>query len=447
MMTSSETRKQNHEGGEPAAWSAVFSIALCVASLIAVEFLPASLLTPIAHGMNVSEGMAGQTLTATAVAAIFASLFASAATRGLDRRFIVLAYSALLILSSLLQALSTSFTLMLVGRVLLGFALGGFWAMAPSITMRLVSPKDVAKALSIVFGGVSVALVISAPAGSFLGAIIGWRGVFFLAAGLGALCLLWQALVLPTLPPSEPLPVGAVFRVMKRPGVPTAMSGIFAVFAGQFAFFTYLRPFFESVSHLSVSGISLVLLLFGITNFVGTSLSPAFLKDNLKRTLAVAPLILALCAVVLVTSGHLRGVTALTIPIWGFVFGVVPVGWSTWVTRNLSDAAESAGGLQVAVIQVANTFGAALGGYLLDSAGAKSPFLASALLLAAAGVIALARGGIRVSVAETRPARFAANLWQRVSRRIETVSTVSRGKSNATCAMLQPCLNDSGDSN
>lgn len=394
-MTSNESRNGIQEGGEPAAWSAVVSIALSVACLIAVEFLPASLLTPIARGMNVSEGVAGQTLTATAVAAIFASLFASAATRGVDRRLIVLAYSALLILSSLLQALSTSFTLMLVGRVLLGIALGGFWAMAPAITMRLVPQKDVAKALSIVFGGVSVALVISAPAGSFLGAIIGWRGVFYVAAGLGALCLLWQALVLPKLPSSEPLPAGAVFKVMKRPGVPAAMSAIFAVFAGQFAFYTYLRPFFESVSRLSVSGISIVLLLFGIANFVGTSLSSAFLKGNLKRTLAVAPLILALCAVVLVTSGHFQGVTAATIVIWGFVFGVVPVGWSTWVTRNLSDAAESAGGLQVAVIQVANTFGAALGGYLLDTSGPKAPFVASALLLAVAGVIALTRVGDR----------------------------------------------------
>lgn len=397
MMTLNESRNGILEAGGPAAWSAVVSIALCVACLIAVEFLPASLLTPIARGMQISEGAAGQTLTATAVAAIFSSLFASAATRGVDRRVIVLGYSALLILSSLLQALSTSFAWMLVGRVLLGLALGGFWAMAPAITMRLVPAKDVAKALSIVFGGVSVALVVSAPAGSFLGAIIGWRGVFYVAAGIGALCLSWQAFVLPKMPSSEPLPVGAVFRVMKRPGVPTAMSAIFAVFAGQFAFFTYLRPFFESVPRLSVGGISLVLLLFGIANFAGTSLSSAFLKQHLGKTLALAPLTLALCAVVLVTAGHLQGVTALTIPIWGFVFGVVPVGWSTWVTRNLADAAESAGGLQVAVIQVANTFGAAAGGYLLDASGAKAPFLASALLLVAAGVIALTRVGGRAT--------------------------------------------------
>ncbi|MCP5339297.1 MAG: MFS transporter, partial [Sinobacteraceae bacterium] len=140
------------------SWSAVLSITACVAGLITVEFLPAGLLTPMAEGLQISQGMAGQTLTATAFAAIFASLFASRATRGVDRRKVILGYSLLLILSCLLTAFSTRFAVLLVGRVLLGLALGGFWAMAAAITMQLVPAKDVPKALSIVFGGVSVAL-------------------------------------------------------------------------------------------------------------------------------------------------------------------------------------------------------------------------------------------------------------------------------------------------
>ncbi|MCZ2439782.1 MAG: MFS transporter [Burkholderiales bacterium] len=383
------------------AWSAVLSITACVAGLITVEFLPAGLLTPMAEGLQISQGMAGQTLTATAFAAIFASLFASRATRGVDRRKVILGYSLLLILSCLLTALSTRFAVLLLGRVLLGLALGGFWAMAAAITLQLVPARDVPKALSIVFGGVSVALVLAAPAGSFLGEIVGWRGVFLLAAGLGLVCLIWQALVFPKLPSREHRPALAAFLVLKRAGVPAAMLAIFAIFAGQFAFFTYLRPFFEAVPHFDVQQISAVLLLFGVANFVGTSLSSFFLRGELKTTLAFAPLLLVVCATVLIAAGHIPLVTTLVVAFWGMVLGVVPVGWSTWVARSLPDDAESAGGLQVAVIQVANTFGAAFGGYLLDANGPQAILMASAILFALSAITVLAAVRVRSSAPES----------------------------------------------
>ncbi|MEN1743335.1 MFS transporter, partial [Pseudomonas aeruginosa] len=78
----------------------------------------------------------------------------------------------------LLVSFANSFSLLLIGRACLGLALGGFWAMSASLTMRLVPPRTVPKALSVIFGAVSIALVIAAPLGSFLGELIGWRNVF-----------------------------------------------------------------------------------------------------------------------------------------------------------------------------------------------------------------------------------------------------------------------------
>ena len=103
----------------------------------------------------------------------------------------------------------------------------------------------------------------------------------------------------------------------------------------------------------------------------------------------VAPLVLSLCAILLLAVGHIHVLTGMTIGGWGLVFGVVPVGWSAWITCHLSDDAESAGGLQVAVIQVANIVGAALGGVLLDTFGTRAPFGASSLLLALSGALML----------------------------------------------------------
>lgn len=113
---------------ETSSWRAVFAIAFSVACLLTAEFLPVSLLTPMAQGLGITEGMAGQSVAVTALAAIFASLFATSATRGIDRRRVVLGYAVLLILSSLLTAIADGFSVLLIGRALLGLALGGFWA-------------------------------------------------------------------------------------------------------------------------------------------------------------------------------------------------------------------------------------------------------------------------------------------------------------------------------
>jgi DHA1 family purine ribonucleoside efflux pump-like MFS transporter len=72
--------------------------------------------------------------------------------------------------------------------------------MSASLTMRLVPMRVVPKALSVIFGAVSIALVIAAPLGSFLGGVIGWRNVFNAAAVMGVLCTLWVLKVLPLYP-------------------------------------------------------------------------------------------------------------------------------------------------------------------------------------------------------------------------------------------------------
>lgn len=370
-------------------WSAVFSIAFAVAFLVTVEFLPAGLITPMSEELNVSSGTVGQTLTITAVFAVISSLFASSVAKNIDRRKVVLSFSVLLVESSAMTALSHQFVAIMFARALLGIALGGFWAMSASITMQLAKPDDIAKALSIVFGGVSMALVLATPAGSFLGALIGWRGVFLASAAMGIVCFLWQIIALPSMHSHQSRNVLSAILVLRRKEVPSAMIAIFAVFAGQIGFFTYIRPFLESVVQLNVNSISLMLLLFGIANFVGTSFSSKFLRKGLKPTLSIAPLLLAICAAVLVLFGHHSVLTGCAIIIWGFTFGLVPVGWSTWVTQSVSDDAESAGGLQVAVIQVANACGAALGGYLLDFWGPKAPLEASIIFLIIAGSVVL----------------------------------------------------------
>lgn len=364
-----------------ANWSAVFSLALCVTGLVTAELLPVSLLTPMAAALDVSAGTAGQAVTVTSLVALVASLFTAVVSRKLDRKTVVLTFSALFTAANLVVAAAPSYSWLLLGRVLLGVALGGFWSMAASVTMRLIPGEHIAKALSIVFAGVSISMAVASPLGTYAGALIGWRGVFVAAAGVGIVTFAWQWRVLPTIPPGAVSRLSTVFHVARRPGIALGMTGMMLAFGGHFAFFTYMRPFLESVTRLSVPGISLTLLVFGVANVFGTFAFGALIQHRLRAVLVSAPLVIMLAAAALLVAGSAEWAAIVLLGAWGFAFGAVPVAWTTWVTRAAPDETESASGLQVAAIQISITAGAALGGTLVDARGPQAALVVSAVML------------------------------------------------------------------
>lgn len=373
----------------PPAWGAVFSMSLGIFGIVAAEFLPASLLTPMAHGLQVTEGVAGQAVSVTAVLALVTSLLVSAVSGRMNRRKVLISFTFLLVLSNLLVAVAPNMTMVLLARMLLGIALGGFWALAAATIMRLVAEKDVPKALGILFAGVSAATVFAAPFGSYFGDLFGWRAVFLAAAGLGVVALVAQYVTLPSMPSQGTTRLATLFTLFSRPSVGLGMLSILLVFTGHFGFFTYLRPFLEEVTMVNPVGVTLILLIFGVGAFVGNSLSSILIARSIRTTFIAMPFIMGMLAILLATLGGFVAGNAVMIAIWGILFGIVPVTWSTWVTRTVPDEAESAGGLLVATVQLAITFGAAGGGLIFDIYGARSVFLVSAAVLAFGGIAAL----------------------------------------------------------
>ena len=363
------------------AWGAVFAIAFGAAVLTISQNLPASLLTPLAADLHITEGLAGQTVTATAVVGLVTSLLIAAAARNINRRVLLLAFLILLIVSNLSVAFAPSLSILLLGRMLLGLAVGGFWTFNAALAMRLVSATFVPRALSIVFGGVAIATIAGAPVASYLGDIVGWRSVFLGAAALSVLALVWQFVVLPSMPPQGQTRFATVILLLKRPQVRIGMLGVILSFAGNTALSTYLRPFLEIVTQVDIHELSRILLLFGIANFIGTSLAGSMLKWNLRLTLMLMLLLMSALAGGLIMFGNLLLVTSLLVALWGFTSGSIPVGWSTWLTRTVPDEAESGGGLLVAAIQLAITLGAATGGVAFDRSGTTGVVALSGIVL------------------------------------------------------------------
>ncbi|MFL6697817.1 MAG: MFS transporter [Vitreoscilla sp.] len=367
----------------PAAhWSAVVSLTLGVFGLVTSEFLPASLLTAMATDLGISDGMAGQAVTATALVGAIAAPTVPLVTRRLDRRLVMLALTLLLLVSNALAVAAHGFAMLVAARVVLGVALGGFWSMAAALALRLVPDTLFARAMALILSGVSIATVCAAPIGAWMGATWGWRSAFVAAGAVGLAAFAAQAWALPALPPRDKPDLRVLGELLRRPRVRVALLSVVLVISGHFAGFTYVRPLMEQVARLSVGAVSGVLLGYGVGGFFGNLAGGWIAERSERRAIVAGGALIVLLALSLLLAGRSPVVTAVAVAAWGFAFGAFPVGFQTWITRAAPDHAEGAGGLLVAAFQVAIAIGAIGGGLLVDRIGALGgPAFAIATIL------------------------------------------------------------------
>ncbi|WP_082483016.1 MFS transporter [Methylobacterium sp. Leaf123] len=369
------------------SWGAVFALSLCSATLVASEFMPVSLLTPIASDLRITEGHAGQAIAVSGLFALLTSLVISTVTRGIDRRTVLLTLTVLMMVSGAMVAFAPNAAVFMAGRALVGVVIGGFWSMSAAIVMRLVPKDGVPRALGLLNGGNALATTVAAPFGSFLGQYIGWRGAFFSVVPLGALTFAWFLASLPRMPADWTTRGGTVFRVLRRPQVPLGMLAVSLFFLGQFALYTYLRPFLETVTRVDVSTLSLILLVIGGAGVLGTYLIGLLLTNRLHSLLVAMPVAMAAIAVALMTVGGSVPAVAVLLAGWGLIGTAAPVAWWTWLSKALPDDAEAGGGLMVAVVQLAIALGATFGGLLYDAGGYRSTFSLSIVALGASALV------------------------------------------------------------
>ncbi|QOT23542.1 MFS transporter [Paenarthrobacter sp. YJN-D] len=391
--TRTATPGAHKEGPNPVSrWGGVFAMSFGAFAVVASEFMPVSLLTPMANDLQVSEGLVGQGIAISGLFAVLTSLSVSAVTGRMNRRTLLIGLAALMGASGALIALAPGYLPFMVGRASIGVVIGGFWSMSAATAMRLVAPAQVPRALAIVNGGNALATVLAAPLGSYLGSFIGWRGAFLCLVPGSVVCVVWLWISLPSLAApvsrTKARDILTIFTAFKDRTVAWGMAACGSFFMGQFILFTYVRPFLETVTGVEGALVSLVLLVMGVSGFVGTVLIGRFLGAGLYRTLMVIPVVMALVAVALIPFGGVFAVVVVLLGFWGLLGTSAPVGWWSWVAQAMPRNAEQGGGLMVAVVQTCIALGSTVGGVLFDSLGFESTFLASSVVLLVSAFLA-----------------------------------------------------------
>ncbi|MFG3113234.1 MFS transporter [Streptomyces sp. NPDC048197] len=363
--------------GRGGGWPAVAALAAATFTVVTSEMLPVGLLSPIGRELRVSDGTAGLTLTVTGLVAAVAAPVLTLLVGRRDRRAVLAALMATLTAANLLAAYAPNIGVLLVARVLVGLGMGGVWAIAAGLAVRLVPAHRVAAATSLVFSGVAAASVLGVPAGTSLGELGGWRAAFVGMAAVCAVVALALVVLLPPLPETAAVRLAGVLGLLRGAPVRTGLMLVTLLVTGHFAAYTYVRPVLEDVAGVQPGQISTLLLAFGLAGLAGNFGAGAGAARSPRATLVVICGVLAgtvLLVPLLGRGAEVAGPAALMavgglLAVWGLSYGGVSVSTQTWLMAAAPGAREAASALFVAVFNGAIALGAFLGGRAADSWG------------------------------------------------------------------------------
>lgn len=367
------------------SWLALFILAISTFTIVTTELAPVGLLTPIAEGLQSSESAVGMTVSLYAWVGALSALFASVFLGNVSRKRLLLVLTVVLLISNVMAATVTSYSMLLSARVLGALAHGAFWAMIGATAVAIVPVKYIGAATSIVFGGVSAASVFGVPVSNYIGIHFGWRQAFWMMAALSAIAFAGISVLIPHITSKSALGLDALKSVLKSSTLWKIYLATMLAVTAHFATFTYIEPWLHTQSLLSNAFIPTVLFVYGISGLAGNFLTGVLIDKYLKLTISMS--VLLICAVLFFLgmsgSSLSAGLIFTGMIIWGVAVSGIFVGFQTWVLRMAEDKTFPASAIYVSFFNTAIGIGASVGAWMVSS------FSLSLLYIVAATTIGL----------------------------------------------------------
>jgi MFS transporter, DHA1 family, inner membrane transport protein len=365
---------------------AMLALALGGFGIGTTEFVAMGLLPEMATGLGISEPTAGHVISAYALGVVVGAPTIAALTARVPRRTLLVALMVAFTVGNVASVLAPTYGTLMVARFVAGLPHGAYFGIAALVAAHLAEPGRRAKAVATVMLGLSVANVVGVPVATWLGQNLGWRTAFALVAAIGVVTVLSLAAWMPRLddmPTSSPIAeLGALTRVQVWMTLIMGMVG----FGGMFAVYTYISTTLTDVAGLSKSLIPVALMLYGLGMVVGNVLGGHLADRALLRSLAAAMTFLAVLLAVFAAAAR-TPVVALGLV---FLIGLAGASMVPALQTRLMDVAEDAQNLAAALnhaaLNVANAFGAWIGGVVIAAGFGYSAPAAVGSLLAVAGL-------------------------------------------------------------
>jgi predicted MFS family arabinose efflux permease len=388
----------------PSGWFAVCSVMAASFALVLSEFVPLGLLDELSRDLHITEGRAGLFIVLPGLAACIGAPLVTVLAGGLDRRTVLLLLSAAVLLSNICVVVAPSFGVALVGRAVLGFAVGGFWSIGPPTATRYVATQHGTRAAALVIGGISMATVISLPLGAFIVDFTDWRWAFVVAAAFAFIAVCLQLVALPRLAPSSPVGWSLLLGVFATPLGRQCLAITVAAFGAHFATYTYVAPF-ANQTDLPGAALPVLLLVFGLVGVASNLLGGWILDTRLRAAFSGALVLLGVALVLLPLTDERPGLTVVLLLLWGVSWGLIPLSLQIWILAAAPRASDGGQAMFVSILQLSLAGGSAVGGILVDWLGVRTDFVLAGIVALLAGIAAnWWLRGVQQPAAEPEPA-------------------------------------------
>ncbi|WP_246690971.1 MFS transporter [Neorhizobium alkalisoli] len=334
---------------------------------ILTEALPAGLLPQIGAGLAISDALVGQMVAIYAAGSLIAAIPLTAATQGIRRRPLLLAAVMGFTIANTVTAISPSYLVTMIARFFAGVSAGLLWALLAGYAARMVPEALKGRAIAVAMAGTPIALSVGIPAGTFLGALIGWRACFGLISGLTLLLIVW---VMAKVPDFEGQPAGHRHRlgqVFALPGVRPVLFVTFAYILAHNILYTYIAPFLAAAGMAART--DLALLVFGLAALAGIWVVGGLIHRRLRALSLASIALFGLSALALALWGRNPTVIYSAIAIWGLAFGGTATLFQTALLNATGDAADVAQSMLVTAWNLAIAGGGIVGGLVLQQTG------------------------------------------------------------------------------
>lgn len=356
----------------------LYALAVAAFAMGMAEFIVVGILPAIALDINIDVPSAGLLVTLYAVGVAVSAPVLTAVTSQANRRLLAAGLMCLFIFSNIVAWLAPSFSVLLISRVLAGISHGVFFSIASVIASGLVAKEKAARAISIMFTGLTVALVTGGPLGAMISEAFGWRTAFLGIAVTGAIAMAAMLTWLPkNIQTSGATSFLSQFEVLIKP----RLLLVFAITAighcGSFVAFTFLSEILQGQTGYSLASVGIIFVCYGVGVMLGNNFF-ARLAD--RRGAVIALLwVYALLSLALLTLGLTASSKVAVIPViiaWGaFAFGNVPV-LQLYVMQQakkiLPHATEAASSMNISAFNVGIAVGAWFGGIVVAKSGVGS---------------------------------------------------------------------------
>ncbi|MFI0711804.1 MFS transporter [Streptomyces inhibens] len=393
----------------PAAW--LCTLTLCTFALQTDDFVITGVLPALARGLTVSEAAAGQLVTVFSVVCAAAAPIAAVGTAELPRRRLLISALTLFCIANFAVPLASSYAALMALRMSAALAAAVALPTVLAMTAQLTPPERRGRSLATVMAGLTGAVVLGVPVGTWVGAALGWQATFVLGGALGLAGLVCVRATLPEVPPAPAASLAERLRPLTRPAVLCTLLAATVAVLGNLLLQTYLAPFLSALAGVTPGTLGLLLALIGVAGIAGARAGGTLVdRRGAGAAFATASLVFAAATAGLALCGALRPAPlALVVPllvVWAAAAWAVPPAVQTRVLALAGpERGPQALALTSSAVYVGASLGGALGGRLLAWYGpGVLPVAAACCAPAALLLFAAAAGRSRASEAAEVPA-------------------------------------------